>query len=185
MPAIPALSQPLQDGRVSLRVAAERDIPEILIAYEDDPQLHLCLGEDRPPTGAQLGTQSERAEADLATGRLVRLTIVEPGSDDCRGQITVHSIDWRHRRAELGIWVVPQRRRRGLGTRALRLSAGWLFQACGLERLAVLTEPENEAMLGAAQAAGFVYEGVLRGYTLEHGVRVDCAVVSLLPTDLA
>ena len=91
MPAIPALSQPLPDGRVSLRVAAERDIPEILIAYEDDPQLHLRLGEDRPPTGAQLGTANpSAAEADRAAGRLVRLTIVEPGSDDCRGQIDVH-----------------------------------------------------------------------------------------------
>jgi RimJ/RimL family protein N-acetyltransferase len=185
MPGIPALAQPLHDGRVSLRLAVERDIPEILIAYQDDPQMHLRLGEDRPPSGAELGRRAERFEDDLATGRLVRLTILVDGTDDCRGQITVHTIDWEHRRAELGIWVAPQLRRQGIATTALRLVAGWLFLACGLQRLTVLTEPANQGMLGAAQAAGFVSEGVLRAYTLERGARVDCAILSLLPSDLA
>ena len=185
MPGIPALAQPLHDGRVSLRFAVERDIPEILIAYQDDPQMHLRLGEDRPPSGAELGRRTERSEDDLASGRLVRFTIVLDGTDDCRGQITVHTIDWEHRRAELGIWVAPRLRRRGIATAALRLVAGWLFGVCGLQRLTVLTEPDNQGMLGAAQAAGYVHEGVLRAYALERRARVDCAILSLLPSDLA
>jgi RimJ/RimL family protein N-acetyltransferase len=184
MPAIPALPQPLQDGRVSIRLAAERDIPEILIAYQDDPQMHLRLGEAKPPSGAQLGARSERADSDLAAGRLVRLTILVDGRDDCRGQVTVHSIDWEHRRAEVGIWIAPAFRNGGIAAASLRLSARWLFDVCGLQRLTILTEPANEAMLASAQAAGYAYEGVLRAYTLERGARVDCAVLSLLPSDL-
>src|SRR6516225_8543725 len=46
MPPIPEFHEPLSDGQVVLRLAAERDIPEILIAYQDDPQLHVRLGED-------------------------------------------------------------------------------------------------------------------------------------------
>jgi RimJ/RimL family protein N-acetyltransferase len=184
MPGIPELSEPLSDGSVSLRLASERDIPEVLIAYQDDPQLHVRLGQDRPPSGAQLGTRAEMAEADRASGRFIALTIVEPGSDVCQGQVDVHHIDWGHGRAELGIWLAPQARGRGLARRSLRLVVRWLFEAWGLERVAVLTEPGNAAMIRAAQAAGFVDEGVLRSYARERGGRVDNAVLSLLRSDL-
>jgi RimJ/RimL family protein N-acetyltransferase len=184
MPAIPELTAPLTDDRVSLRLGSEHDIPEILIAYQDDPQLHLRLGEERPPSGAELGRRLERAAAERTRGSRVTLTILVAGGDDCRGRIDVHHLNWEHARAELGIWVAPQLRGRGLGRRALRLAAGWLFDACRLERLAILTEPDNEPMLRAARAAGFVTEGVLREYGRERGRRIDLAIMSLLARDL-
>jgi RimJ/RimL family protein N-acetyltransferase len=184
MPAIPQLSEPLSDGHVGLRPGAERDIPEILIAYQDDPQLHVWLGEDRPPSGAELGRRAERAPAALAAGTHITLTILEPDSDDCRGQLYAQNFNWEHSRAELGIWLAPRSRGRGLAVRALRLGGAWLFDVCGLERLALLTDPDNEAMIGAARAAGFVEEGVLRSYGRERGRRVDLVVLSLLAGDL-
>ena len=49
----------------------------------------------------------------------------------------------------------------------------------------LVTEPDNERDARAPRAAaGFVDEGVLRGYAREQGQRVDCAVLSLLPRDL-
>jgi RimJ/RimL family protein N-acetyltransferase len=184
MPTIPGLAEPLSDGTVALRLAAERDIPEVLIAYQDDPHMHERLGEQRPPSGAQLGRRAEQAEVDRIAGRSVTLTIVTAGSDDCVGEIRVHPVEWIHARGELGIWLAPQLRRRGLAPRALKLAAQWLFDSCGLERLQILTEPANERMVAAARAAGFVDEGVLRGYSRERGKRVDRCVLSLLPGDL-
>src|SRR5207237_6406332 len=119
MPVIPVLSAPLSDGHVELRLAAERDIPEILIAFQDDPTLYLRLGMEKPPSGAQLGSRSERAEARREAGEGVDLTILEPGSDVCRGRVGIERLEWKHRRAELGIWVAPQLRGRGLASRAL------------------------------------------------------------------
>jgi RimJ/RimL family protein N-acetyltransferase len=185
MPPFAQLSEPLSDGVVALRLTAERDIPEILIAYQDDPDLHLRLGTDRPPSGAELGRRSERAEADRETGRHVSLTVLEPGSDVCVGQITTSRVEWQQARAELGMWLAPQARGRGLAGRALRLASLWLFETTPLERLQVTTEPGNEAMLATARAAGYQFEGVLRGYTLEQGKRVDCAMLSLLLADAA
>jgi ribosomal-protein-alanine N-acetyltransferase len=183
MPSIPALTAPLSDGYVELRPAAERDIPEILIAFQDDPTMHLRLGMEKPPSGAQLGDRSERAESRREAGEGVDLTILELGSDVCRGRVGVERISWRHRRAELGLWLAPQARGRGLAPRALRLAADWLFSACGLERVEVQTEPDNEAMLRTAQAAGFTREGILRSYLREHGKRTDIVMLSLLPSD--
>jgi RimJ/RimL family protein N-acetyltransferase len=188
MRSIPAPPERLEDSEIALRLAAERDIPETLIAYQDDPQMHHRLGETRPPSGAELGRRMEQAAADMDQGLGVRLTIIEAGNDDCRGQVIGHGFDWDNHRAEIGVWVAPQLRNRGVARRALNLAAPWLFAACGLKRIALLTEPENEPMLRAARAAGFAEEGVLRGYRRGRGGRggrVDMAVLSRISSDAA
>jgi RimJ/RimL family protein N-acetyltransferase len=184
MPRLPAPTEPLTDERVIVRLSAERDIPEILIAYQDDPQLHVLLGEQRPPSGAELGRREERAATERAAGTRLTLTITEPGSDVCRGQVYVQDVDWDNDRAELGIWLAPQARERGMAGPALRMAAVWLLTNTELERVQVTATPDNEAMIRAARAAGFVDEGVLRGYVRVSGRRADAAVLSLLPADL-
>jgi RimJ/RimL family protein N-acetyltransferase len=183
VPSFPELTEPLSDGNLQLRPGAERDIPEILIAHQDDPELYRRIGLQRPPSGAELGRLAEHAAAERAAGRSVSLTIVQSGSDRCCGRVEVHQVDWENRRADLGVWIAPALRSQGLARGALRLATGWLFDRCRLERLQLLTEPDNEPMLRSAQAAGFAHEGVLRGHTLERGERVDAAILSLLPDD--
>jgi RimJ/RimL family protein N-acetyltransferase len=179
------LEQPLRSDNVELRFESERDIPEILIAHQDDPALYVRLGLQRPPSAAELGRRNEREPAERAQGIGVRFTILERGSDTCRGQLDIHRVDWDDLRAEAGIWVAPAFRGRGLAPAALRLAGRWLFEACGMARLELLTEPENAAMISAAQTAGFVHEGVLRAYVNERGRRLDLAILSLLPVDLS
>jgi RimJ/RimL family protein N-acetyltransferase len=182
--SFPRLADPLTDGGVALRDYEERDIPEILIAYQDDRHLHTHNREVRPPSGAELGSRAEREEAARRAGERVTLTVLEPGGDTCRGQIRVENVDWDQRRAELMIWLAPQVRRHGLGRGALRLAGAWLLETCGLARLEILAEPENLAAIHAAQAAGFVREGVLREYQRKRGRGVDMVVMSLIPADL-
>jgi RimJ/RimL family protein N-acetyltransferase len=195
MASFPDLQVPLTDGAVSLRMFAERDIPEILIAYQDDPQLHFRMGVPRPPSGAELGRRAERAEHDRLAGHAMSLTVLEGDEDTCVGQIDVHRVDWEHRRAELGVWVAPQRRGRGLARRALTLAGPWLLTEAGLERVELLTQSDNESMIKSGQAAGLQLEGVLRGYYLAFEAlppgpylrpdgRVDMAVLSLVGADL-
>jgi RimJ/RimL family protein N-acetyltransferase len=132
MPSFPVSPEPLTDGVVSLRRSAERDIPEVLIAYQDDPGLHRSLGEPRPPSGAILGRRAELARHELDEGRAITFTIVLAGSDICQGEVRVAEADWAGGHAVLRVWVAPQLRGRGLGRRAHALARAWLQQACGL-----------------------------------------------------
>jgi [ribosomal protein S5]-alanine N-acetyltransferase len=184
MSSFPRLAEPLTDGHVALRDYAERDIPEILIAYQDDPRLHQLTGERRPPSGAELGSRAEREQTARATGQYATLTILRPGSDTCRGQIRVEEVDWDQARAALTIWLAPQVRGQGLGRQALRLSGDWLLRTCGLARLELLAEPDNVAVIRASRAAGFVREGILREYQRKRGKGVDIVIMSLIPADL-
>jgi RimJ/RimL family protein N-acetyltransferase len=184
MASFPEPTDALSTGSVALRLAAERDIPEVLIAHQDDPELYRRLGLTRPPSGAELGRRVEGGPTDRAAGTALWLTIVAAGSDECIGQIDVHGVDWDHARADLGIWVAPGHRGRGVAAGALALAGRWLLTECGLLRLQLLTEPENAATVAAARSAGFAQEGVLRGYLRERGQRVDVVMLSLVATDL-
>jgi RimJ/RimL family protein N-acetyltransferase len=97
--------------------------------------------------------------------------------------VRVHPVDWDQSRAEVGIWLAPQVRGRGIGHGALRLAGQWLLGPCGLARVELFTEPDNASMIRAAQDAGFVREGVLREYLRRRGKGIDVAVMSLIPGD--
>lgn len=114
-------------------MSAEWDIPEVLIAYQDDPQLHRSLGEARPPTGAELGRRAERIEADRIAGSALTLAIVPAGAEQCCGEIRVHDVDWARSVARLSVWTAPAVRGRGLARRAVLLVREWLWRECGLD----------------------------------------------------
>ncbi len=183
MVRLPLLAEPLEHERVRLRDGAERDIPEILIAFEDDPELHVRLMQDRPPSGAELGRLAESEPAARTARSGATLTILGPDSDLCLGQVIVGELDAEQERARLWIWVAPQARRAGVGTGALRLAAGWLLGPCGLHRLQILCAPENLAARGTAARAGFQAEGTLHGYLRRGSRRVDVVSLARLAED--
>jgi ribosomal-protein-alanine N-acetyltransferase len=184
MPSFPRLTEPLAGDGVQLRLAAERDIPEILIAHQDDPQLSAQLRMPRPPSGAELGRRTELADTERALGARLWLTILAPGSDVCRGQIDVQEAELHYGRTDLDIWIAPQHRRHGLGSAALALAGRWLITEAGLARVQLFIAPDNPPMIAAAARAGFQREGVLRGYWRERHGRRDAEAWSLVTPDL-
>ena len=185
MSLLPPLTEPLRDPVVVLREAAERDIPEVLVAHQDDAGLSEALGLRRPPSGAELGRAIEEVDARRLSGAGTTLTITRPDDDECVGQVEVGTIDSDHRRVDLAVWVVPAYRGRGLGRAALALTSRWLIERADLERVQLLVEPANEPMLRAAAAGGFVEEGRLREYVVRRGRRIDLVVLSRIAQDLA
>ena len=184
MPSFPPFPETLSGDGVALRLAAERDIPEILIAHQDDPELFRRLRMQRPPSAAELGRRTETADTERAVGARLWLTILAPGSDECRGQLDVPEAELQHGRADLQIWIVPGYRRRGLGWAALAVGGRWLIEEAGLERVQLLIEPANAAMRATAARAGFKHEGLLRSHWRESRGRADAEVWSLVRRDL-
>jgi RimJ/RimL family protein N-acetyltransferase len=120
---------------IELRPIAEWDIPEVLIAHQDDPELHRWVGLSKPPTGAQLGREVENAETQRMAGVAIKLTIVESGGNDCRGRVEVDDIGWQRASADVRVWVAPQLRGRGYEQQAADLAGEWLRSTVGLREL--------------------------------------------------
>jgi len=83
----------------------------------------------------------------------------------------------------LAIGLVPAAHGRGIGTRAQRLLAEYLFDHTRAERLQAWTDCANLAEQRALEKAGFVREGVLRSAQWRGGRRHDQVIFSMLRTE--
>ena len=82
--------------------------------------------------------------------------------------------------AEVGYWVDPRARQRGVATTAVRAVCQWAVTTAGIEFIEWRCEAGNIASRRVAEKAGFLIEATLRKRRLSHGVRVDEWVGSLL-----
>jgi RimJ/RimL family protein N-acetyltransferase len=115
--------------------------------------------------GWDSGRQAEFVAEDVGTGtRLGRigLRLGEPGA------------------AEVGYWVDPRARKRGVATTAVRAICRWAVTTAGVELIEWRCEAGNVASRRVAEKAGFLIEATLRKRRVRYGVRVDEWVGSLL-----
>ncbi|MBG0854828.1 GNAT family N-acetyltransferase [Streptomyces spinoverrucosus] len=85
---------------------------------------------------------------------------------------------------EIGFWTTRQHRGNGYMTEATRAASRWAFVHQCVDRLEWRAEVGNTASRAVAENAGFTLEGTLRAALNNNGVRRDCWVGSLLPSDL-
>lgn len=85
---------------------------------------------------------------------------------------------------EIGFWATKEHRRNGYITEATRAAAHWSFTTLTLDRLEWRAEVGNTASRTVAEHTGFTLEGTLRSALDNNGVRRDCWIASLLPSDL-
>ena len=85
---------------------------------------------------------------------------------------------------EIGYWLFPAARGRGVGSTIVRALAEQLF-AGGIARVEALIRPENTASVRLAERAGFTNEGRLRSALPHDGARTDALLYAVLPDDLS
>ncbi|MEV5435767.1 GNAT family protein [Streptomyces sp. NPDC052682] len=86
--------------------------------------------------------------------------------------------------AEIGFWAVKEHRGHGYITEAVLAACRWAFTHASIDRVEWRAEVGNQASRAVAERAGFTLEGTLRSALDNKGVRRDCWVGSLLPSDL-
>jgi RimJ/RimL family protein N-acetyltransferase len=113
-------------------------------------------------------------------GRLLALAAVDNGSGEVVGGGTLHHLDAERKIVEIGYFVLPHARRRGIATAIARLLSQHAF-SLGIERVAAYVNVGNVASERVAERAGFTREGVVRSMPKPDGRRVDKTLFSLLP----
>jgi RimJ/RimL family protein N-acetyltransferase len=126
----------------------------------------------------------ERQWGRADKGEGLSLAIADVGSSEALGNI---NLLFRRQplTAEIGYWLIPRVRGRGLGSRAVALFARWAVTGAGLARVEALVVPDNMASQRVLEKAGFRREGRLRSYLVFDQQRADALMYSLLPSDLA
>jgi RimJ/RimL family protein N-acetyltransferase len=80
--------------------------------------------------------------------------------------------------AGIVLWLTPEHRGRGLGTRAVWLVTGHALDAMKVSRLQAWVQPSNRAAARVFMRCGFLREGLLRSFLVVDGLRVDVHVYS-------
>jgi RimJ/RimL family protein N-acetyltransferase len=167
-----------------LRPDEAGDAGAIARAFAEDPHLAVDWGVDEAPGEEQARAWLvERAEA-WAQGEGRHLTVVESGTDALLGGVNVHNIRLDHMRAEVGFWLAPWGRGRGIGSAAVRAACEWAFERWDLNRIEMTTLPDNEGALALAAKLGFTREGLLRQRNFERGKHVDIVMLAALRGEL-
>ncbi|MGW0838413.1 GNAT family N-acetyltransferase [Streptomyces prunicolor] len=85
---------------------------------------------------------------------------------------------------EVGFWATKEHRGNGYITEATVAVSRWAFTRLSIDRVEWRAEVGNKGSRAVAEHAGFTIEGTLRSALNNKGVRRDCWVGSLLPSDL-
>lgn len=186
MPDQPALlgypDPPLTDGVVVLRRWARDDLGCVEEATQDpDIPRGTTVPATFAPAEALAWIERQWSRHDEGTG--LSQAIADAASNEALGAGVLMAR--KPGTVEIGYWLIPRARGRGLGSRAVGLLARWAVTEAALPRVEALVVPENIASQRVLERVGFRREGHLRSYLVFERQRADALVYSLLPSDLS
>ena len=116
----------------------------------------------------------------VASGRLAPLVVADAETGEILGGGSLHHLDAERSMLELGYWLYPHARGRGIATRLARALAEHAF-SLGVQRVVAYVNVGNVESERVLERAGFTREGVVRSLPKPDGRRVDKTLFSLLP----
>lgn len=159
IPDIPTL----EGVGVRLRPWTHDDIDAVIAAGRDPFIAEITTvpaGCDEAQAHEFVDRQIGRPESDQGHARV----IADHDTDEAIGHLFTSLLFVRVGRAEMGYWVLPDKRRRGAASEALDLAATWVLANTAVRRVTLHIEPWNAGSIGVARRAGFREDGLLRGW---------------------
>jgi RimJ/RimL family protein N-acetyltransferase len=171
----PGLSFPKEGVRFDnlvLRVPGRKDLRELAAAFTDG---EVNEADNISPFG-----RHELAQPLTHSPTLARLVVADVDTGVIFGGGTLHHLDLERSVIEIGYWLFPRARGRGIATKVARALAEYAF-TLGIQRVAAYVEVGNVSSERVLERAGFTREGVIRSLPKCAGSRVDKTIFSLLP----
>jgi RimJ/RimL family protein N-acetyltransferase len=168
----------LRDGDLVLRPWTDDDV-DAIVAGCNDPEVARWIPTIPHPYTEEYARAFLNGEVAPADYRLA----IEVSATAVGGiGMKVNQHDYRGR---IGYWVAASARGQGICTRALRALSRYAHDELGLQRLDLITDPDNVASQRVAEKVGYQREGVLRAHLRHLDGRIrDSVMFSLLPGEL-
>lgn len=171
----------LHGPTLTLRIPAIADAPA-LFALASDPQVTRWFSWGPYTEEAQARAYLERLPGQRRRGEQLDL-VQEHREQGVIGITGLSEFSLRDRRALVGTWFGRAHWGTGVNAESKALICHLGFDLLGLERITSYANTENARSRRALEKAGFVHEGVLRGWHRHGDRQLDVAVVGLLRGD--
>ncbi|MFW9999090.1 MAG: GNAT family N-acetyltransferase [Candidatus Hodarchaeota archaeon] len=96
------------------------------------------------------------------------------------GSISLWNINWKHYRAQVGIWITPSFWSKGLGEKSINLIKIIGFNHLKINRLEAYIALENKRSIFLFEKCGFKIEGTLRQYLNFQGKFHDAIILACI-----
>ncbi|MBN1203296.1 MAG: GNAT family N-acetyltransferase [Myxococcaceae bacterium] len=170
----------LPGPRLYLRPIEREDAPRIA-AYINDPQVRRTLLAHRPMSVAEEQAFLEAREKDE---HHVVLGIARQGQEELIGATGLHLLDFRSRRAELGLMIGDRSAwGQGFGTEATRLMLDYGFGTLNLHKVWLHVYAHHAPAIRVYEKAGFRKEGVQRDQHYVEGRYVDAVLMGIIRSE--
>ncbi|MEV7403969.1 GNAT family N-acetyltransferase [Streptomyces sp. NPDC091267] len=168
----------LRTENLTLRAFTPEDVEDTRAACSDElTQRWLPLPW---PYTAEHATAwcTEIAPALRESGDGIHFALAARSGGRLLGTVGLKKTDWRALVSEVGYWVAPWARGRGIATEATAALACWLLGDQDFQRMELKAAVENTASQRVAVKAGLDYEGTMRNAGFVHGGRTDLRLYS-------
>lgn len=169
--------------RVRLRAIERSDIPRF-VTWLNDPEVTEGLLLYLPMSQAQEEQWFETILKKPPSEHPLAIEINTPSGWTPAGNCGFHSIDWRNRSGEVGIFIGEKKFwNQGFGFEVMRLLLRHGFNTLNLNRIYLQVFDNNLGAIRAYEKAGFVHEGRLRQDVYKNGVYHDVLVMGILRSE--
>ena len=174
------------EGRgVRLRAFREEDAERVVEACREE-RTRTWLGDLPSPYDEEAALSFIRGRTEVrASGDGLSWAVADPGTDELIGSVGLFDLTEDLAYGEVGYWVHPDARGRGVMTAAVGLVLEHAFATLGLQRVKAYAARDNTASRRVLEANGLTEHGVERLGTVLADGRADALLYDVLREEWA
>jgi diamine N-acetyltransferase len=169
----------LKGKKIQLRAMEPEDV-DVLYQWENDPDKWKITGTFAPVSRFALEQYVLATENDFFTHRQLRLMIVENKKHQTIGSIDLFNFKPLYLRAEVGILIIEEFQRKGMGKESLELCIEYAQKTLGLHQIYSNIQADNKASIALFKNAGFQFVGRKKDWIKENDIWKDMLMYQLL-----
>ncbi|MEL7339205.1 MAG: GNAT family N-acetyltransferase [Bacteroidota bacterium] len=101
------------------------------------------------------------------------------------GAIGLNDWEQQHRKAEFGLWLLPEHWRKGYIQEAVPPMLNYAFEEMKLHRIEAFVESENQASQKALRRLGFQHEGSMRDAEFKNGRFISLEIFAFFEEEIS
>ena len=172
------MSQLLSNDIITLRALEPTDL-DTLYRWENDTALWAVSDTIAPYSREALWHYLEQYTGDIYAQRQLRLMITLADGTPA-GTVDYLNFDPLNNRAELGLFIAPEHRGKGLGRQALDLLTAYSREHIGLRQLYVFIAIDNVVCLKLFEDYGYRRVGTINSWVKRGSTYRDVALLQMV-----
>ena len=164
---------------VALRALEPTDL-DILYKWENDATVWTVTDTVAPFSRQVLWQYLQAYTADIYQSRQLRLIAERLPGNEPIGTVDFFNFSPLNNRAELGLYIAPEFRGKGLGRQVLDLLVAYARDHIGLRQLYVYITTDNAACLQLFDSYGFMRAGHLKDWVKRGNRYTDVELLQLM-----